>query len=94
MQYSTEEAALICGLISAYFTGSTISEALRERYAQVYRRLNDGILCAEDLRDIQGVLEFLFPVFPNEREGQKTYRAAQLKTKALLRKTALCSKEI
>lgn len=93
MQYSTEEAALICGLISEYFTSPKVSGSLRERYAQVYRRLNNGALCTEDLRDIQGVLDFLFPVFPNEREAQKTYRAAQLKTKALLRKNSTLQKE-
>lgn len=89
MQYSTEEAALICGLISAYFTSPTVMESLRKRYAEVYRHISSGELCVEDLQDIQSALEFLFPLFPCEREAQKTYRATQLKTKALLRQSGL-----
>lgn len=57
MQYSTEEAALICGLISAYFTSPTVMESLRKRYAEVYRHISSGELCTEDLQDIQSALE-------------------------------------
>ena len=48
--------------------------------------LLDGYLTMDDLKRIQAALDFLLPVFPAEREAQKTFRAAILKTKAMLKK--------
>ncbi len=48
--------------------------------------LLDGYLTLDDLKRIQAALDFLLPVFPAEREAQKTFRAAILKTKAMLKK--------
>ena len=48
--------------------------------------LLDGYLTLDDLKRIQAALDFLRPVFPTEREAQKTFRAAILKTKAMLKK--------
>ena len=48
--------------------------------------LLDGYLTLHDLKRIQAALDFLLPVFPAEREAQKTFRAAILKTKAMLKK--------
>ena len=73
MQYSIEESALIGGLIAEYFSRTSVSETLR----MAYRR---------DLKRIQAALDFLLPVFPAEREAQKTFRAAILKTKAMLKR--------
>ena len=47
--------------------------------------LLDGYLTLDDLKRIQAALDFLLPVFPAEREAQKTFRAALLKTKAMLK---------
>ena len=54
-------------------------------YRQVYQHLTDGHLTQDDLKRIQAALDFLLPVFPAEREAQKTFRTAILKTKAMLR---------
>ena len=48
--------------------------------------LLDGYLTLDDLKRIQAALDFLRPVFPTEREAQKIFRAAILKTKAMLKK--------
>jgi len=45
-------------------------------------------LTQDDLGRIQAALDFLLPVFPAEREAQKTFRAAILKTKAMLKSKA------
>jgi len=80
MQYSIEESALIGGLIAEYFSRTSVSET------RVHQHLLDGRLTQEDLKRIQAALDFLLPVFPAEREAQKTFRAAILKTKAMLKK--------
>ena len=86
MQYSIEESALIGGLIAEYFSRTSVSETLRMGYRRVHQHLLDGHLTQEDLKRIQAALDFLRPVFPTEREAQKTFRAAILKTKAMLKK--------
>ena len=48
--------------------------------------LLDGYLTLDDLKRIQAALDFLLPVFPTEREAQKIFRAAILKTKAMLKR--------
>ena len=88
MQYSLEESALIGGLIAEYFSRESVSEPLHLAYRQVHRHLTDGHLTQDDLRRIQAALDFLLPVFPPEREAQKTFRAAILKTKAMLKSRA------
>ena len=88
MQYSLEESALIGGLIAEYFSRESVSEPLRLAYRQVHRHLTDGHLTRDDLKRIQAALDFLLPVFPLEREAQKTFCAAILKTKAMLKSRA------
>ena len=88
LTYSIEESALVCGLIAEYFSSESVSEPLRLAYQQVHRHLTDGHLTQDDLKRIQAALDFLLPVFPPEREAQKTFRAAILKTKAMLRSKA------
>ena len=61
---------------------------MRLAYQQVYQHLMDGHLTQDDLGQIQAALDFLLPVFPTEREAQKTFRAAILKTKAMLKSKA------
>lgn len=85
MQYSIEESALIGGLIAAYFSRPSVAESLQAAYQQVHRHLTDGHLTQDDLKRIQAALDFLLPVFPSEREAQKVFRAALLKTKAMLK---------
>ena len=80
MQYSIEESALIGGLITEYFSRASVSDSVQH--------LMDGHLTQDDLGRIQAALDFLLPVFPTEREAQKTFRAALLKTKAMLRRKA------
>ena len=86
MQYSIEESALIGGLIAEYFSRASVSETLRMAYRRVHQHLLDGHLTQEDLKRIQAALDFLLPVFPAEHEAQKTFRAAILKTKAMLKR--------
>ena len=88
MQYSLEESALISGLIAEYFSRESVSEPLRLAYRQVHRHLMDNHLTQDDLKRIQAVLDFLLPVFPPEREAQKTFQAAILKTTAMLKSGA------
>ena len=88
LTYSIEESALIGGLITEYFSRASVSESLRLAYRQVHRHLTDGHFTQEDLKRIQAALDFLLPVFPTEREAQKTFRAAILKTKAMLKSGA------
>ena len=88
MQYSIEESALIGGLIAEYFSRTSVSETLRMAYRRVHQHLLDGRLTQDDLKRIQAALDFLLPVFPAEREAQKTFRAAILKTKAMLKSRA------
>ena len=88
MQYSIEESALIDGLITEYFSRASVSGSVRLAYRQVYQHLMDGHLTQDDLGRIQAALDFLLPVFPAEREAQKTFRAALLKTKAMLKSKA------
>ena len=88
LTYSIEESALIRGLIAEYFSRASVSESLRLAYRQVYQHLMDGHLTQDDLGQIQAALDFLLPVFPTEREAQKTFRAAILKTKAMLKNKA------
>ena len=88
MQYSIEESALIGGLITEYFSRASVSDSVRLAYRQVSQHLMDGHLTQDDLGQIQAALDFLLPVFPTEREAQKTFRAAILKTKAMLKSKA------
>jgi hypothetical protein len=88
MQYSMEESALIGGLIAEYFSRPSVSESLQAAYRQVHQHLIDGHLTQDDLKRIQAALDFLLPVFPLEREAQKAFRAALLKTKAMLKSRA------
>ena len=88
LAYSIEESALIGGLIAEYFSRASVSETLRMAYRQVYQHLMDGHLTQDDLGRIQAALDFLLPVFPPEREAQKIFRAAILKTKAMLKSRA------
>ena len=88
LTYSIEESALIDGLITEYFSRASVSESLRLAYKQVHRHLTDGHLTSDDLKRIQAALDFLLPVLPPEREAQKTFRAAILKTKAMLKSGA------
>lgn len=88
LTYSIEESALIGGLIAEYFSRASVSGTLRMAYRQVYQQLTDGHLTQDDLKRIQAALDFLLPVFPTEREAQKTFRAAILKTKAMLKSKA------
>lgn len=88
MQYSIEESALIGGLIAEYFSRESVSEPLRAAYRRVHQHLVADCLTADDLTRIQTALDFLLPVFPAEREAQKTFRAAILKTKAMLKSKA------
>ena len=88
MQYSIEESALIGGLIAEYFSRASVSVALRMAYRRAHQHLLDGRLTQDDLKRIQASLDFLLPVFPAEREAQKTFRAAILKTKAMLKNKA------
>lgn len=88
LTYSIEESALISGLIAEYFSGASVSESLRLAYRQVHQHLLDGHLTQDDLKRIQTALDFLLPVFPPEREAQKIFRAAILKTKAMLKSRA------
>ncbi len=88
MQYSIEESALIGGLITEYFSRASVSGSVRLAYQQVYHHLMGGHLTQDDLSRIQAALDFLLPVFPTEREAQKTFRAAILKTKAMLKSKA------
>ena len=88
MQYSIEESALIGGLITEYFSRASVFDSVRLAYRQVYQHLMDGHLTQDDLGRIQAALDFLLPVFPTEREAQKTFRAAILKTKAMLKSKA------
>ena len=88
LTYSIEESALISGLIVEYFSRASVSEPLRLAYRQVHRHLMDNHLTQDDLKRIQAALDFLLPVFPPEREAQKTFRAAILKTKAMLKSGA------
>ena len=85
LTYSIEESALISGLIAEYFSRASVSVALRMAYRRAHQHLLDGRLTQDDLKRIQAALDFLLPVFPAEREAQKTFRAAILKTKAMLR---------
>ena len=55
--------------------------------------LLDGYLTLDDLKRIQAALDFLLPVFPAEREAQKIFRAAILKTKAMLKKKNIKMKQ-
>lgn len=88
LTYSIEESALIDGLITEYFSRASVSESLRLAYRQVHQHLLDGHLTSDDLKRIQAALDFLLPVFPPEREAQKIFRAAILKTKAMLKSSA------
>ncbi len=88
MQYSMEESALIGGLIAAYFSRSSVSESLQAAYRRVHQHLVDGYLTLDDLKRIQIALDFLLPMFPSEREAQRVFRAALLKTKAMLKSKA------
>lgn len=88
LTYSIEESALISSLIAEYFSRASVSESLRLAYRQVHWHLTDGHLTSDDLKRIQAALDFLLPVFPPEREAQKIFRAAILKTKAMLKSRA------
>ena len=88
LAYSIEESALIGGLIAEYFSRASVSETLRMAYRRVHQHLLDGYLTQDDLKRIQAALDFLLPVFPTEREVQRTFRAAILKTKAMLKSRA------
>ena len=59
---------------------------MRLAYRQVYQHLMDGHLTQDDLGRIQAALDFLLPVFPTEREAQKTFRAAILKNESHAKK--------
>ena len=62
MQYTDNESALICGLISTYFFQPAVSVTLKNTYSQVLNHLQQNRLSAADLARIQNALAFLTPV--------------------------------
>lgn len=85
MQYTGNEAALICGLISNYFFQSAVDASLKDIYGKVLAHMQENRLSAADLARIQNALTFLKPVCLDNREAHKDMMSVTLKTDALLR---------
>ena len=88
MQYTDNEAALICGLISTYFFQPAVSVTLKNTYSQVLNHLQQKRLSAADLARIQNALAFLTPVCAESQEARQDFLSVTLKTDSLLRKTS------
>lgn len=88
MQYTDNEAALICGLISTYFFQPSVSVTLKDTYSQVLNHLQHNLLSAADLARIQNALTFLTPVCAESQEARQDFLGVTLKTCSLLRKAS------
>lgn len=88
MQYTDNEAALICGLISTYFFQPAVSVTLKNTYSQVLKHLQQNRLSAADLARIQNALAFLTPVCAESQEARQDFLGVTLKTGSLLRKAS------
>lgn len=88
MQYTDNEAALICGLISTYFFQPSVSETLKDTYSQVLNHLQHNLLSAADLARIQNALTFLTPVCAESQEARQDFLGVTLKTGSLLREAS------
>lgn len=88
MQYTDNEAALICGLISTYFFQPSVSVTLKDTYSQVLNHLQHNLLSAADLACIQNALTFLTPVCSESQEARQDFLGVTLKTGSLLREAS------
>ncbi len=63
MFFTTDEVALIDGLIATYFAADSVSESVRVRYYETHQHLQDNRTDYVDLRNIKDALFFLAPLF-------------------------------
>ena len=58
MVFTNEEAAMIEGVLSTYFTGANTAENVRSAYSCVWQHLAADALDAEDYRRISNAVDF------------------------------------
>lgn len=84
MPYLLEEAAVLDGLIAAYFTSPSLSDTIRQSYLTVHRHMQSGQLTNTDYQRIRSAVYFLLPMLQSQPTDYKLMVSVLAKTNALL----------
>lgn len=85
LSFTTEEVAVIDGVMCAQILPRTGAGATQSKYLTVLRHLHDGLTDHDDLRSIREMLLFLLPVYDGERQAQRDMVHLLSKTNAMLK---------
>lgn len=87
MFFTTDEVALIDGLIATYFVADSVSESVRVRYYETHQHLQDNRTDYVDLRNIRDTLFFLAPLFHGSIQFEKDIWSVIAKMQRLLKES-------
>lgn len=85
MKFTSEETAMIEGIISSFFMGSQVSDDLRNTYSRVWQHLAAGTLNGEDFRRISNAVNFAMEnrfCESSNRESQRVLTTVLIKATA------------
>ena len=85
MFFTTDEVALIDGLIATYFVSDSVSENVRVKYYETHQHLQDNRTDYADLKNIKEALSFLSPLFQGSIQFEKDIWSVIAKTQRLLK---------
>jgi hypothetical protein len=87
INYTSEEAGLIDGIIGAYFASLSVGEELWLRYRKTHDHLLGNRINQTDLLNIKAALSFVIPAYEDNRQTQRDLVSALVKTNVLLQST-------
>ncbi len=84
MPYLSEEAAVLEGLLGAYFTSPSLPESLRRDYSAVRQHIESNQLTRADYQRIRSAVDFLLPLHKASPSEYRLLVGVLTKTTALL----------
>ncbi len=84
MPYLSEEAAVLEGLLSAYFTSPSLPESLRQDYRTVRQHIETEQLTRSDYQRIHSAVDFLLPLHRSSPSEYRLLVGVLTKTASLL----------
>lgn len=83
MSYTTEESAIICGMVMSYFNHDSVEQSLRDRYTALCRRVASGDVKRDDYAEILKAMRFISNSRPSTVQDDKTIALIIAKTISL-----------
>ncbi len=84
MPYLSEEAAVLEGLLGAYFTSPSLSEDMRRDYNTVCRHIEADALTRTDYQKIHSAVDLLLPLHRSSPSEYKLLVGVLTKTASML----------